>query len=170
MLMAQDKLQDLHESCDFWASVGECEKNPGYMLTSCSLSCDKYQTLADTVIPTSFYDIIEEDIHGNEVRFSRFKGKVVYVINVASYCGYTESNYAQFRQLKKYYHMGLEIVLAPCNGFGKQEPGSPSDIYAFAQEQEFSGIILSKNEVNGPATRPSFRFLKNKTGRSQINW
>ena len=31
-----------------------------------------------------FYDAIETDVDGNPVRFSEFKGKVVYGLNVAS--------------------------------------------------------------------------------------
>jgi ShK domain-like len=35
----EDNCVDQHESCAFWASVDECTKNPGYMLSSCALSC-----------------------------------------------------------------------------------------------------------------------------------
>ena len=28
-----------HERCAFWSSIGECEKNPGYMITSCAPAC-----------------------------------------------------------------------------------------------------------------------------------
>ena len=31
---------DGHESCEFWASVGECAANPGYMLVTCANACD----------------------------------------------------------------------------------------------------------------------------------
>lgn len=30
---------DNHESCDLWASKGECEANPKYMLKQCKKSC-----------------------------------------------------------------------------------------------------------------------------------
>ena len=33
------------------------------------------------------------DIDGNEVQLSKYAGKVVVVVNVASACGYTDSNY-----------------------------------------------------------------------------
>eukprot|EP01033_Poteriospumella_lacustris_P005673 gene5674-4061_t len=121
-------------------------------------------------IPKSFYEIVEKDIHGNEITFDRFKGKVVYVVNVASQCGYTEENYKTFRALQKYYDSGLEIVLAPCNAFGGQEPGSPSDIYHFASRKGFSGIILEKDEVNGVVARPTFQYLKHATGKDYIEW
>ena len=36
----------------------------------------------------SFYDIVEKDAAGKDIAFSKFKGKVVYGVNVASKCGY----------------------------------------------------------------------------------
>ena len=31
--------EDTNEKCDYWADIGECEANPGYMLINCQLSC-----------------------------------------------------------------------------------------------------------------------------------
>lgn len=31
--------EDKHKSCAGWASLGECKKNPGYMVETCPLSC-----------------------------------------------------------------------------------------------------------------------------------
>jgi glutathione peroxidase len=75
-----------------------------------------------------------------------------------------------FRQLSKYQSRGLEIVIAPCNQFGFQEPGDAVAITDFVTRQKFEGIILSKADVNGEKTRLSFQFLKAATGRSYINW
>ena len=119
--------QDQHKNCAFWAKSGECEANPGYMLKNCKTSCDLVESEAKATnqgLPESFYDITETDLNGNQIDFAQFKGKVVYVVNVASQCGYTQSNYALFRKLKTYMQSGLEIVIAPCNAFGAQEPGS----------------------------------------------
>jgi ShK domain-like len=35
----EENCVDQHENCGFWASVDECTKNPGYMLSHCALSC-----------------------------------------------------------------------------------------------------------------------------------
>ena len=32
--------KDEHENCGVWASSGECDINPGYMLNHCKISCD----------------------------------------------------------------------------------------------------------------------------------
>ena len=31
---------DGNTNCPYWASIGECEANPGYMLINCQFSCD----------------------------------------------------------------------------------------------------------------------------------
>lgn len=36
---AKEECVDNHESCDLWASTGECEENPKYMLKQCKKSC-----------------------------------------------------------------------------------------------------------------------------------
>jgi glutathione peroxidase-family protein len=171
---ASDGITDNHESCSHWAAAGECVKNPGYMLVNCVKSCNTVvsQTNQQNLLPvaSSFYDVVETDISGNEFKFDLLRGKVVYVINVASHCGYTAENYAMFKRLTKYESQGLIMVLAPCNSFGYQEPGDALAIRTFAHEQEFRGVILSKAEVNGGETRPVFRYLKRATGVSTINW
>lgn len=161
---------DNHENCAYWAQIGECSKNPGYMLPNCKKSCAAQAKILAKPIANSFYDIIETDIDGNQFKFDVFKGKVVYIINVASHCGYTDENYKMFRELKKYQPEGFVMVLAPCNSFGYQEPGDGVAIKTFAGKNEFSGIILSKAGVNGGETRPAFQYLKHITGTNTINW
>lgn len=34
------KCIDVHKDCEFWASIGECNKNPTYMLENCKKSCE----------------------------------------------------------------------------------------------------------------------------------
>ncbi|MCS4559020.1 redoxin domain-containing protein, partial [Shewanella sp. C32] len=66
-----------------------------------------------------------KDAKGRDVNLSTYKGKVLLVVNVASKCGFTNSNYTQLTELySKYKDRGLEILAFPCNQFLKQEPGS----------------------------------------------
>ncbi|CAN6585329.1 unnamed protein product [Malus baccata var. baccata] len=46
---------------------------------------------------------IPKDIKGNDVDLSIYKGKVLLVINVASKCGLTNSNYDELNQLYQNY-------------------------------------------------------------------
>ena len=51
-----------------------------------------------------------------------------------------------------------------------QEPGDDSSIAKFARKQLFSGTILAKDDVNGKYTRPLYRYLKEVTGKTLIEW
>ena len=110
---------DDHESCEMWAQSGECTTNPGYMEKSCPDACAKYGNTEEqrkpVDVPGSLYEITETDLGGNSISLEKMKGKVLYIVNVASYCGYTAENYAIFKKLKQYRTEGFEIILAPCN-------------------------------------------------------
>jgi len=146
------------------------------MLTNCPSACaeaklnNANKINNNIAIPDSFYEIKEKDQYGNLLDFSEFQGKVIYLINTASHCGYTASNFQQFARLSSLRDKGLEIVIAPCNQFGLQEPGDNVAIKEFAESKNFQGIILAKDDINGPYTRPSFAYLKKITGKNHINW
>nr|CAB3486228.1 unnamed protein product [Digitaria exilis] len=75
----------------------------------------------------------EIDARGNDVELRRYKGKVLLIVNVASRCGLTNSNYTELGSLhKKYGDKGLEILAFPCNQFAGQEPGTIEQIAEFA--------------------------------------
>jgi glutathione peroxidase-family protein len=75
---------------------------------------------------TSFYDIVEKDADGKDVSFEKYKGKVIYGVNVASLCGLTKSGYETIRNVGKIE--GVQVVLFPCNQFFGQEPGSNDEV------------------------------------------
>ena len=53
---------------------------------------------------------VAEDIDGKEHIMREYKGMVLLITNVASECGYTESNYKGLQQLyDKYHDRGLEV-------------------------------------------------------------
>ncbi len=139
------------------------------MLEHCSKSCSEVSKSVE-MKTNDFYSIIEEDINGNQVNFQQFHGKVVYIVNVASQCGYTAENYDILKTLSPLRSNKFEILIFPCNQFGSQEPGNPYQITSFAQSHGYNGIIMSKGDVNGPNTRPTYQFLKQSTGKKQINW
>ena len=87
----------------------------------------------------SFYDLKETDVDGQEVSFDKFKGKVVYGVNVASQCGYTEGGYNLIKGLSNCN--GIEILLFPCNQFLNQEPGSNGEIKQFCMRKGISALL-----------------------------
>lgn len=114
----------------------------------------------------SVHDFIVKDARGNNVNLADYKGKVLLIVNVASQCGLTNSNYTELNQLyEKYKGKGLEILAFPCNQFGAQEPGTNEEIVEFACTRfkaEFP--IFDKVDVNGDNAAPLYKFLKSSKG------
>ncbi|OEL27742.1 putative glutathione peroxidase 2 [Dichanthelium oligosanthes] len=117
-------------------------------------------------LPASIYDIAVKDITGNDVKLSEYAGKVLLIVNVASQCGLTNSNYKELNVLyNKYRQKGLEILAFPCNQFAGQEPGSNEDIQETVCTRfkaEFP--IFDKIDVNGKDAAPLFKYLKSQKG------
>jgi|LauGreDrversion4_1035100.scaffolds.fasta_scaffold237781_1 glutathione peroxidase len=128
------------------------------------------RTLTTTMM-ADFYSIVEKDSKGNDFSFDKLRGKVVYGVNVASKCGYTASGYALLERISAMKEKGVEVLILPCNQFGGQEPGSASEIEAFCAIKNVKGAnILTKADVNGPATRPTYKHLKEKGVLGDIAW
>ncbi|KAI3706276.1 hypothetical protein L6452_23896 [Arctium lappa] len=114
----------------------------------------------------SVHDFTVKDIRGNEVPLSSYKGKVLLIVNVASKCGLTESNYKELNILyQKYKNQDFEILAFPCNQFLWQEPGTNEEIEETVCtnfKAEFP--IFDKIEVNGNNAAPLYKFLKSEKG------
>lgn len=96
-----------------------------------------------------------------DLPLSAYAGKVVLVVNTASQCGFT-GQFAGLEALyRRYKEQGLVVIGFPCNQFGRQDPGSASEIGAFCQRHYgVSFPMAAKVEVNGPDTAPLWRYLK----------
>ncbi len=95
----------------------------------------------------------------------QYQGKVVLVVNTASYCGFTR----QYDGLEKLYanlkSKGLVVVGFPSNNFGNQEPGTEKEIADFCRlTYGVQFPMMSKTEVVGPGTHPFFQELAKTTG------
>jgi len=132
--------------------------------------------VANASSKSEFYNISIKDIDGNEFPLERCRGKVVLIVNLASECGFTKSNYTELQELyKKYHDAGLEILGIPCNQFGQQEPANNATIKKFAQEKfGVSFPLLEKVEVNGANAHPLFAYLKQSLpgflGTQELKW
>ena len=81
------------------------------MLKSCATACaNAAREISGIDMPIDFYDIVEKQLDGTMLSFDEFRGKVVYIVNVASECGYTESNYNLLKRLTSHRAKGLELV------------------------------------------------------------
>ena len=122
----------------------------------------------------SFHDLSFDDIDGNKVDFSKFRGKVSVVINVASNWGYTKRRYTQLTQLHKARFPGIEILAFPSLQFGAQEFDDHGKIKSFAENNyAFQGEgynLMSLSDVNGENANDIYRWLKLKTSNAPIKW
>jgi glutathione peroxidase len=104
-----------------------------------------------------------KSLDGKDVDLSQYQGKVVMFVNVASKCGYTPQ-YKGLQDLHdKYADKGLVIIGVPANEFGKQEPGTDTEISEFCTSKY--GVkfpMLSKVVVKGDGMTPLYKLLTEK--------
>jgi glutathione peroxidase len=104
-----------------------------------------------------------KSIDGKDVDLSRYQGKVVLIVNVASKCGYTPQYKALEALHEKYAKDGLVILGVPANDFGKQEPGTNEEIAQFCQSKyDVKFDMLGKVVVKGEGQAPLYKFLTDK--------
>ena len=99
-----------------------------------------------------------------------FSGKVLLIVNVASYCG----NTVQYEDLQKlnemYSSKGLKILAFPCNDFGNQEPDSLSEIKTFCSSKY--GVkfeLFDKVHAKGATTEP-YTTLNKTEPEGDVEW
>lgn len=117
--------------------------------------------------------ITVKDIDGKPVNLSEYKGKVLLIVNVASYCGYTKQYSGLEEIYKKYNSKGFEILAFPCNQFGEQEPGTNEEIKNFCSTKfDVTFKLFDKIDVNGKDKSPLYQILTDNdvTGKSDIKW
>ena len=111
----------------------------------------------------NFHDFQVKDINGDTIQFSKYKGKKLMVVNVASECGLTP----QYEVLQEIYQEfggdKFEIIGFPANNFGGQEPGSNEEIKTFCTTKfSVSFPMMSKISVKGSDQHEVYRWLTQK--------
>jgi glutathione peroxidase len=123
----------------------------------------------------SIYDFKVKDIDGKEVDLSKYKGKVLLIVNVASRCGHTP----QYETLEKLYKdkkdKGLVILGFPANEFGGQEPGTNEEIKTFCTSKyNVTFDMFSKIVVKGDGQAPLYKYLTSEAANPKttgdIKW
>ena len=123
----------------------------------------------------SIYDFNVKTIDGEEVSMSKYKGKVLLIVNVASKCGFT-SQYEGLENLyEKYKNQDFMVLGFPSNQFANQEPESNDKIKEFCSlTYEVKFDMFSKIDVNGENEAPIYKFLKSNQkgilGTENIKW
>lgn len=124
----------------------------------------KTETATDATEAKTIYEFTAKTLNGDEVSLDKFKGHICVIVNVASRCGHTKSNYEQFVELYDKYSesKGLRILAFPCNQFGSQEPGDSEKIREFVEKRNVKFDMFEKVFVNGKNAHPLWKYLQEK--------
>lgn len=108
-------------------------------------------------------------IEGGTLRLAEFRGRVLLVVNTASFCGYTP----QYRALEALHERlsprGLVVVGVPSGDFG-QEKATDGEVKAFCEATfgvQFPMAAISA--VRGPDAAPFYRWVREER-RWQPGW
>ena len=105
---------------------------------------------------------------GQPQSLCQFQGKVLLVVNTASYCGYTHQYEGLEAMYRKYKDRGLVIVGFPSNDFS-QEPGSNKEVAEFCRTTY--GVDFpqfEKSSVAHLSANPLYTDLAKQTGKKPL--
>jgi glutathione peroxidase len=114
-------------------------------------------------------------IDGEPVELTRYRGKVVLIVNVASRCGLTPQYKGLQSLYEKYGEQGFVVLGFPCNQFLGQEPGDEAQIKQFCETKyQVQFPLFSKIHVNGDRRAPLYTYLTAQetqpAGPGDISW
>ena len=117
----------------------------------------------------TLFDFKINSINGDELNLSKFKGKSLLIVNVASQCGFTKQ-YADLQNLYELYKdRGFAVLGIPSNQFGNQEPNNENEIKKFCETNfNISFPMTSKYDVKGITAHPIYIWAKKTYGKSAV--
>jgi glutathione peroxidase len=117
--------------------------------------------------PRTAHDFAFTSIDGEPLPLKRHRGKVLLVVNTASFCGFTHQ-YGGLQALwKRYRARGLVVLGVPSNDFGNQEPGKAAEIKQFCKTNfDVDFPLTAKVRVKGTAAHPFYRWAATTLGQA----
>ena len=128
----------------------------------------------EAVMEKNIYSFFANTINGEKIQLSKYKGKVLLIVNTASKCGFTPQYTGLQKLYEKYKDKDFIVLGFPCNQFGSQEPGDEKTIQNFCQvNYGVTFPMFSKIDVNGKHAHPLYKYLtsiKTSFFGSSIKW
>lgn len=116
-----------------------------------------------TIFANSFYDFSVKTTNGEEMAFSKLKGKTVLFVNVATRCGYTGQLDDLEKLYQKYKEKDFLIVGIPSNDFGGQTPEGDKEVAKFCRlKYGVSFPLTQKTSVKGSEKPELVKYLLNE--------
>ena len=124
---------------------------------------------------TTIADFTVVNNKGEQIDLKQKLGKIILVVNTASKCGFTPQYEGLEELFQQYREQGFEVLAFPCNQFGGQEPGNPSEIAEFCKVNfGLTFSLMEKADVNGDDASPLFDWMKAEKpglmGSKAIKW
>ena len=115
-----------------------------------------------------FYDFKINNVSGEVINFKDYKGKVILLVNTASYCGFTK----QYNELQilwdRYKKKGLIVLAIPSNTFN-QEKNNDDDVKEFCEVNfNINFPISTITDVKGENAHVIFKWAKKNYGKSAV--
>ena len=135
-----------------------------------------YSFITKKGTPTSsIHQFKVKNIAGEWIDFSSLKGKKLLIVNTASKCGFTPQFKALESLFETYKDKNFMIIGFPCNQFGKQDPGSSSEIKDFCtRNYSVSFMMMEKVNVKGDSVCELYKWLTRKelngVESSSVKW
>ena len=108
----------------------------------------------------TIYDVSINDIDGDAFDWDLYRGKLLLVVNTASYCGFTKQYSGLESLYQRYKDKGFVVIAVPSNDFFNQEPGTNEDVKRFCQTKYSTTFpLLEKVHVKGKEIHPLFEFI-----------
>jgi glutathione peroxidase len=115
------------------------------------------------------YDFSFPALEGGELKLADFRGKVLLVVNTASFCGYTP----QFRGLQalhdKYSARGFAVIGVPSNDFN-QEAADAAKVKQVCETFDVDFPLAAIGKVKGPRAYPFFAWAGAQSSAPRWNF
>lgn len=108
----------------------------------------------------TLYDFKAKTIEGEEYDFSGLKGRKVMIVNIATECSLAP----QLNKLQELYEEyggdDFEIIAFPSDDFGKQEPGTNSEILEKCESKyNITFQLMEKISIKRDSIHPVYNWL-----------
>ena len=131
------------------------------MINPSNASANPTNTACASVLSHTFLRL-QDEVPQN---LCQYQGKVIMVVNTASFCGFTSQYEGLEKIYARYKDKGFVILGFPSNDFGQQEPGSNKEIAEFCKNTyDVKFPMFAKSSVSGKDANPLFKMLISKTG------
>lgn len=116
----------------------------------------------------SIYKFNIQKLNGEEINLSKYKDKVLLIVNTASQCGFTPQLKELVSLKDQFKGVDFEILAFPSNDFGGQEPLEGEAIATFCENVGTNYPVFDKIRVRGPYAHPLYQFFANKKENGRL--